>query len=151
MRKISCFFVFMLILTCLVRKIKANMYYYAHPLSLIRPMSIAFKLVFSHFFLLNTLLLFYKTHSVWHIILEEINAIKHTFSPYFQFCRLHFRSIFKHVAFILHHFAFLVWLQVRNFSCPNPHFYPLKPHFLMYVLPHLSHILMDRRGFVYAI
>ncbi len=141
----------MLILPCLVRKIKANMYYYAHPLSLIRSMSIAFKLYFSHFFLLNMVSLFYKTHSVWHIILEETNALKHTFGPYFQFCRILFRSIFKHVAFILHHFAFLVWLQVRNLSCPNPHFYPLKPHFLMYVFPHSSHILMVRRGLVCTI
>ena len=90
----------MLILTCLVRKIKANMYYYAHPLSLIRSMSIAFNLYFSHFFLLNMVLLFYKIHPVLHIILEEINAIKHTFGPYFQSCRLLFRSIFKHVACI---------------------------------------------------
>ena len=90
----------MLILPCLVRKIKANMYYYAHPLSLIRSMSIAFNLYFSHFFLLNMVLLFYKTHPVLHIILEEINAIKHTFGPYFQSCRFLFRSIFKHVACI---------------------------------------------------
>ena len=112
----------MLILPCLVRKIKANMYYYAHPLSLIRSMSIAFKLYFSQFFLLNTVLLFYKTHSVWHIILEETNALKHTFCPYFQFCRILFRSIFKQFACILHHFAFLVCLQARNFSSPITHF-----------------------------
>ncbi len=60
------------------------MYNYAHPLSLIRSMSIAFKLYFSHFFLLNMVLLFYKTHSVWHIILEETNALKHTFCPVFS-------------------------------------------------------------------
>jgi len=112
----------MLILPCLVRKIKANMYYYAHPLSLIRSMSIAFNLYFSHFFLLNMVLLFYKIHPVLHIILEEINAIKHTFGPYFQFCRILFWSIFKQFACILHHFVFLVWLQARNFSSPITHF-----------------------------
>ena len=69
------------------------MYYYAHPLPLIRSMSIALNLYFSHFVLLNMVLLFYKTHPVLRIILEEINAIKHTFGPYFQSCRLLFRSI----------------------------------------------------------
>ena len=112
----------MLILPCLVRKIKANMYYYAHPLSSMRSLNLALNLYFNHFVLLNMVLLFYKIHSVWHIILEETNALKHTFYPYFQFCRILFRSIFKHVAFILHHFAFLVWLQARNFSSPITHF-----------------------------
>ena len=127
------------------------MYYYAHPLSSIRSMSIAFKLYFSHFFLLNTLLLFYKTHSVWHIILEETNALKHTFCPYFQFCRILFRSIFKHVAFILHHFAFLVWLPTHNFATPITCFLPLKPHFLMAILPFLTMYLVVLKGFVYTI
>ena len=90
----------MLILPCLVRKIKANMYYYAHPLSSMRSLNLALNLYFNHFVLLNMVLLFYKIHSVWHIILEETNALKHTFYPYFQSCRLLFRSIFKHFACI---------------------------------------------------
>ena len=65
-----------------------------------RSMSIAFNLYFNHFVLLNMVLLFYKTHPVLRIILEETNALKHTFCPYFQFCRLLFQSIFKHVACI---------------------------------------------------
>ena len=80
----------MLILPCLVSKIKANMYYYAHPLSLIRSMSIALNLYFSHCFLLNMVLLFYKTHPVLRIILEEINALKHTFGPVFSLVDLFF-------------------------------------------------------------
>ena len=76
------------------------MYYYAHPLSSMRSLNLALNLYFNHFVLLNMVLLFYKTHPVLRIILEEINAIKHTFGPYFQSCRLLFRSIFKHVACI---------------------------------------------------
>jgi len=60
-------------------------------------------------------------------------------------------SIFKNKIYILHHFAFLVWLPSHNFLCPITRFLPLKPHFLTTILPFLAMSLMARKGFVYTI
>ena len=52
---------------------------------------------------------------------------------------------------ILHHFAFLDWLKARDFSSPISYIWPLKPHFLTAVLPHLAMCFIALKGFVYTI
>ena len=57
-----------------------------------------------------------------------------------------FQSIFKNAACILHHLAFLVWLSARIFLCSKSCFQPLKPHFLMVVLPFLPCFSWLKKG-----
>jgi len=52
---------------------------------------------------------------------------------------------------ILHHLAFLVWLPTYNFSTPITCFLPLKPHFLIAILPFLAMYLVALKDFVYTI
>jgi len=60
-------------------------------------------------------------------------------------------SIFKNKTYILHHFAFLVWLPPHNFSNPITRFLPLKSHFLTTILPFSALFFMAHKGFVYTI
>jgi len=60
-------------------------------------------------------------------------------------------SLFKKKTCILHHFAFLFCLPAHNFSSPITHFLPLKPYFLMAILPLSAMFFMARKGFIYTI
>jgi len=60
-------------------------------------------------------------------------------------------SIFKKKTCILHHLAFLFWLPDRIFSTPISPFLPLKPYFLMAILPFRAMYFMARKGFIYTI
>ena len=60
-------------------------------------------------------------------------------------------SVFKHKTCILHHLAFLEWLPTRNFASPITHILPLKPHFLMVILPFPTKCFMVGRSFIYTI
>ena len=60
-------------------------------------------------------------------------------------------SIFRNTTCILHHLAFLVWLPALIFSTPITHFLPLKPYFLIALLPLLAMLFMALKGFVYTI
>jgi len=60
-------------------------------------------------------------------------------------------SVFKNKTAILHHFAFLVWLQAHYFLRPKTHFYTPKYHFLTDILPFLAMRFMVLEGFVYTI
>ena len=71
----------------------------------------------------------------------------HNFQP-FTFL---FLSIFKTIACILHHFAFLFWLPTRIFQPPNTHFLSLKSYFLTTILPFPAMCFMVWKGFVYTI
>ena len=68
-----------------------------------------------------------------------------------QSCGFVFWLIFEGITCILHHFAFLVWLPTHIFSTPITHFLPLKPHFLIALLPLLAMLFMALKGFVYTI
>ena len=59
--------------------------------------------------------------------------------------------VFKKKNCILHHIAFLVWLQLVFFQPPITHFQPLKTHFLTVILPFSAMCFMDRKGFLYTI
>ena len=56
-------------------------------------------------------------------------------------------SSFEEIACIQHHLAFLVACRFVFFSTPNSCFQPLKPHFLMYVLPLLNPFVNGQKGF----
>jgi len=60
-------------------------------------------------------------------------------------------SLFEKATRVLHHFAFLFWLDARVFSSPIAPILPLKPRFLTPVLPFSAMFLMVRKGFVYTI
>ena len=60
-------------------------------------------------------------------------------------------SIFKNKTRILHHFAFLVWLEVRFFSSPNTPILPLKTHFSIAILPLRATYFVVQEGFIYTI
>ena len=60
-------------------------------------------------------------------------------------------SIFKNVACILHHLAFLICAPTHFFSTPNYVLLAPKNHFLMPVLPFFVMCFMALRGFVYTI
>ena len=60
-------------------------------------------------------------------------------------------SIFRLGTCILPHFTFLVWLLTRIFSTPITLFFPLKPHFLVPILPFGAMCFVVLRGFIYTI
>jgi len=60
-------------------------------------------------------------------------------------------SVFKSKTCILHHLAFLDWLNARNFLSPITRFYPLKSHFLTTISLFSAMFLMFLIGFVYTI
>jgi len=60
-------------------------------------------------------------------------------------------SIFKNKIYILHHFAFLVWLPPHNFLCPITRFLPLKTHFLTTISPLSALFFMVHKGYIYTI
>ena len=74
-------------------------------------------------------------------------AISRYFQPFTSFVL----SVFKSKTCILHHFAFLDWLPIRNFPSPITHFQPLKTHFLTVILPLSAMFLMALKGFIYTI
>ena len=84
---------------------------------------------------LNFLYFILQQHSKFHSVLAKIQVEKWVNSHYFQPFMSSCLSDFKNTTCILHHIAFLVCLPTRIFSTPITHFQPLKPHFLMAVLP----------------
>ena len=60
-------------------------------------------------------------------------------------------SLFEKTTCVLHHFAFLFWLNAADFSSPIAPILPLKPRFLTPVLPFSAMCLIALKGFVYAI
>ena len=60
-------------------------------------------------------------------------------------------TIFRHITCILHHLAFLVGRQLTIFSLPITRFLPLKPHFLMAILPLLTLFFMAQKNYIYTI
>ena len=60
-------------------------------------------------------------------------------------------SIFKNKTYVLHHLAFLVWLEVRFFSSPNTPILPLKTHFSIDILPLSATYFVVQEGFIYTI
>ena len=78
-------------------------------------------------------------------------AKTHAFSKKLQPYPLFFLSSFKKIICIQYHFAFLVGYRLVVFLCSILCFQPLKPHFLIYVLPLLNHVLMVRKGFVHLL
>ena len=60
-------------------------------------------------------------------------------------------SVFKNKTCVLHHLAFLVWLEVRFFSSPNTPILPLKTHFSIDILPLRTTYFVVQEGFVYTI
>ena len=95
--------------------------------------------------------IFYKRGLIRHPLLAKIKVFNQAICLKLQVFRLHDQSIFVKITCILHHFAFLFWLPTRVFSTPITHFQPLKPHFLMAILPFLALFLMVRKGFIYTI
>ena len=71
----------------------------------------------------------------------------HAFSKKLQPYALLFLSFFKKIICIQQHFAFLVGYCLVVFLCPIICFQPLKPHFLMYVLPLFNHVFNGSEGF----
>ena len=90
--------------------------------------------------------IFYKTGTVRHTILVKNQPAKQAICSKMQQIAFLFQSIFKNAACILHHLAFLVWLSARIFLCPICHFQPLKPHFLMVILPFLPCFSWLKKG-----
>ena len=88
--------------------------------------------------------------SNFHSVLARMQVIKQVKSHYFLPFTSFILSVFKNKTCILHHFAFLDGRQLTIFSLPNTHFQPLKPHFLMAILPLLAMFLMVLKGFVYT-
>ena len=62
-----------------------------------------------------------------------------------------FYPIFQPTTCIQHHFSFLFRCLLAFFSSPITRFQPLKPHFLMAILPFLAMCNMVLKGFVYTI
>ena len=60
-------------------------------------------------------------------------------------------SLFEKSTCVLHHFAFLFWLDARVFSSPIAPILPLKTRFLTPILPFSAMFFMALKGFVYAI
>ena len=60
-------------------------------------------------------------------------------------------SIFKNKTCILHHLAFLIWLEVRFFSSPNTPILPLKTHFSIDILALIATYFVVQEGFIYTI
>jgi len=60
-------------------------------------------------------------------------------------------SLFEKITCVLHHFAFLFWLDARVFSSSIAPILPLKPRFFTPVLPFLPRFFIALKGFVYAI
>ena len=92
-----------------------------------------------------------QQRSKFHSVLAKIQVEKWVKSNYFQPFMSSCLSDFKNITCILHHIAFLVCLPTRIFSTPITHFQPLKPRFLMCVLPFFAMCFMARRGYVYTI
>jgi len=88
-----------------------------------------------------------QNHSDFHPILAKILGVKWVNWQYFQLFTSLTLSIFKHKTYILHQFAFLVWLPTHYFLRPITPFQHLKCHFLTVILPFSALFLMDRRGF----
>ena len=100
---------------------------------------------------LKLLFLFLQNHSNFHSVLakkqvkKQVNShIFYSFSP----CDL---SIFRHTTCILHHLAILVGRQLAIFPLPITRFLPLKPHFLMPILPLLVLFFMAQKNYIYTI
>ena len=74
-------------------------------------------------------------------------AKTHAFSKKLQPYPLFFLSSFKKIICIQYHFAFLVGYRLVVFLCSILCFQPLKPHFLIYVLPLLNHVFNGSEGF----
>ena len=70
--------------------------------------------------------------------------------PYFQSFTPSDMFDFKQTTYILHHFAFLVWLPTHDFRSPKTHFQTPKPHFLTTILPFLAMYFMVLKGSVYT-
>ena len=64
---------------------------------------------------------------------------------------LRFHLLFEPTICIQHHFAFLFGCRLAFFSSPITRFQPLKPHFLMAILPFLAMCFMVLKCFVYTI
>ena len=92
-----------------------------------------------------------QQHSKFHSVLAKIQVEKWVKSHYFQPFMSSCLSDFKNTTCILHHIAFLVCLPTRIFSTPITHFQPLKPRFLMGLLPFFAMCFMARRVYVYTI
>ena len=100
---------------------------------------------------LNCYLLFLQYRSSFHSVLAKIQVKKQVNYYYFLLFTSSNVSVFENITSILHHLAFLVWSQARNFSCPITHIQTLKPYFLTAILPFLVLFLMVLKGFVYTI
>ena len=89
--------------------------------------------------------------SDFYSVLARMLVKKWAKSHYFQIFSSSVLSVFKRKTCILHHFAFLDWLPIRNFPSPITHFQPLKTHFLTVILPLSAMFLMALKGFIYTI
>ena len=59
-------------------------------------------------------------------------------------------SLFEKITCVLHHFAFLFWLDARVFSSPIAPILPLKTRFFTPVLPFLPRFFIALKGFIYT-
>ena len=101
--------------------------------------------------LLNSVLIFYKTHPSRPSILAKIQAKKQVNSPSFYSYAPLCLSTFKKTTCILHHFAFLDGCRFAIFSTPISHSQPQRLHFFVCFLPPLSDVLKVQSGFAYTI
>ena len=84
---------------------------------------------------LKSILFILQIPSNFHAILAKILAKRQENSYHFHLLTPLALSIFKNKTRILHHFAFLVWLEVQIFSTPITPILPLKTHFSIGILP----------------
>ena len=100
----------------------------------------------------NLKLLFFllQSHSNFRSVLAKISVKKQVKSPFFYPSTPWGLSVFKPRTCILHHIAFLVWLQLVFFQPPITHFQPLKTHLLTVISPFSAMFFMVRKGFVYT-
>ena len=89
--------------------------------------------------------------SNFHAVLAKILAKKQVNVYHFQPFMSLTLSVFKNKTCILHHFTFLVWLEVRFLSSPNTPILPLKTHFSVDILPFSAMFLMALNDFIYTI
>ena len=100
---------------------------------------------------LKLLLFILQHYSNFHAVLAKIQAIKQVNRPYFLVFTPSNIFNFKKKTCILHHLAFLDWLQARNFLSPITRFYPLKSYFLTTIFPLSAMCFMVLKGYVYTI